>query len=206
MTDIKKVQEVFERTKGVKGANLTHLENQVGNALIEAASHLDNESKKLAQAILVHKVQEITYEKDKSLILIIVNYRSNKILLTPAYKKLITDLEKKLKKTTLIISHRSIQSRWVKENRKLTRPNSRTLTAVYSSILDELLLPAVITGHRIRVRLDGSSFSKITLDKSEQHYLEDRVGAIKACYKKLTTRDIEIDFQKEATFYTLKKG
>ena len=206
MTDIKKVQEVFERTKGVKGANLTHLENQVGNALIEAASHLDNESKKLAQAILVHKVQEITYEKDKSLILIIVNYRSNKILLTPAYKKLITDLEKKLKKTTLIISHRSIQSRWVKENRKLTRPNSRTLTAVYSSILDELLLPAVITGHRIRVRLDGSSFSKITLDKSEQHYLEDRVGAIKACYKKLTTRDIEIDFQKEATCYTLKKG
>ena len=206
MTDIKKVQEVFERTKGVKGANLTHLENQVGNALIEAASHLDNENKKLAQSILVHKVQEITYEKDKSLILIIVSYRSNKILLTPAYKKLITDLEKKLKKTTLIISHRSIQSRWVKENRKLTRPNSRTLTAVYSSILDELLLPAVIIGHRIRVRLDGSSFSKITLDKSEQHYLEDRVGAIKACYKKLTTRDIEIDFQKEATFYTLKKG
>lgn len=206
MTDTRKVQDVFERTRGVKGANLSHLENQVGNALIEASSHLDNENKRLAQAILVHKVQEITYEKDKSLILIVVSYRSNKILLTSAYKKLITDLEKKLKKTTLIISHRRIQSRWVKENRKLTRPNSRTLTAVYASILDELLLPAVIIGHRIRVRLDGSSFSKITLDKSEQHFLEDRVGAIKACYKKLTTRDIEIDFQKEATFYTLKKG
>ena len=206
MTDTRKVQDVFERTRGVKGANLCHLENQVGNALIEASSHLDNENKRLAQAILVHKVQEITYEKDKSLILIVVSYRSNKILLTSAYKKLITDLEKKLKKTTLIISHRRIQSRWVKENRKLTRPNSRTLTAVYASILDELLLPAVIIGHRIRVRLDGSSFSKITLDKSEQHFLEDRVGAIKACYKKLTTRDIEIDFQKEATFYTLKKG
>lgn len=206
MTDTRKVHDVFERTKGAKGANLSHLENQVGTALIEAASHLDTENKKLAQAILVHKVQEITYEKDKSLILIVVSYRSNKILLTSAYKKLITDLEKKLKKTTLIISHRKIQSRWVKENRKLTRPNSRTLTAVYASILDELLLPAVIIGHRIRVRLDGSSFSKITLDKSEQHFLEDRVGAIKAAYKKLTTRDIEIDFQKEATFYTLKKG
>ena len=206
MTDTRKVQDVFERTKGVKGANLSHLENQVGNALIEAAGHLDTENKRLAQAILVHKVQEITYEKDKSLILIVVSYRSNKILLTTAYKKLITDLEKRLKKTTLIISHRRIQSRWVKENRKLTRPNSRTLTAVYSSILDELLLPAIIIGHRTRVRLDGSSFSKITLDKSEQHYLEDRVGAIKAAYKKLTTKDIEIEFQKDATFYTLKKG
>jgi hypothetical protein len=44
------------------------------------------------------------------------------------------------------------------------------------------------------------------LDKAEQHFLEERTEAIKAAYKRLTTRDIEIDFQKEATFYTLKKG
>jgi hypothetical protein len=80
------------------------------------------------------------------------------------------------------------------------------LTAVYNSILDELLLPATIIGHRIRVRLDGTSFSKITLDKADQHFLEDRVAAIKAAYRKLTTREIEIDFQKEPTYYTLKKG
>ena len=46
----------------------------------------------------------------------------------------------------------------------------------------------------------------MTLDKGEQHFLEDRVAAIKAAYRKLTTREIEIDFQKESTFYTLKKG
>lgn len=67
-------------------------------------------------------------------------------------------------------------------------------------------MPAVIIGSRTRVRLDGSAFTKITLDKSDQHFLEDRVGAIKAAYRKLTTREIEIDFQKESTFYTLKKG
>jgi small subunit ribosomal protein S7e len=77
---------------------------------------------------------------------------------------------------------------------------------VYGSILDELLLPAVIIGSRTRVRLDGSALTKITLDKNEQHFLEDRVAAIKAAYRKLTTRDIEIEFQKESTFYTLKKG
>lgn len=70
------------------------------------------------------------------------------------------------------------------------------MTSVYASILDELLLPAIIIGHRTRVRLDGSAFSKITLDKGEQHFLEDRVAAIKAAYRKLTTREIEIDFQK----------
>ena len=46
----------------------------------------------------------------------------------------------------------------------------------------------------------------MVLDKSEQHFLEDRVEAIRTAYKKITNRDIEIEFQKESTFYTLKKG
>ena len=126
--------------------------------------------------------------------------------MTPVYKKLVTELEKKLKKTVLILSTRKIQSRWIKENRTQQRSNSRTLSAVYASILDELLLPGIIIGFRTRVRLDGSTFSRVILDKSEQHFIEDRVEAIRAAYRKLTNRDIEIEFQKEATYYTLKKG
>ena len=114
MAETKKVHDVFERTKGVKGGNLSHLENQVGGAILEAANHIDAENKKFANAILIHKVQEISYDKDKTLILINVTYRTNKILLTNGYKKLITELEKRLKKTVLIISNRRIQSRWVK--------------------------------------------------------------------------------------------
>jgi len=111
-----------------------------------------------------------------------------------------------LKRTVLVLSTRNIQSRWVKENRTQKRAYSRTLSAVYSAILDELLLPGVIIGSRTRVRLDGSSFTRITLDKNEQHFLEDRVEAIRAAYRHLTHREIEIDFQKEATYFTLKKG
>jgi small subunit ribosomal protein S7e len=156
--------------------------------------------------VTIVKAAEHTFQKDKSFILIHVNYRSNKLLLTPVYKKLVTELEKKLKKTVLVLSSRNIQSRWIKENKTQTRPNSRTLTAVYSAILDELLLPGIIIGLRTRVRLDGSTFTKIALDKTEQHFLEERVEAIKVAYKNLAHRDIEIEFQKEATFYTLKKG
>jgi small subunit ribosomal protein S7e len=185
---------------------LSHLEQQVGGALVEAISHLDAESKRLSSGILISRVSEHTFQKDKSFLLIHINFRSSKLLLTPIYKKLVTELEKKLKKTVLLLSSRKINSRWIKENRTQTRPNSRTLTAVYSAILDELLLPGVIIGQRTRVRLDGSSFSKIVIDKSEQHFLEDRVEAIKVAYKHLTHRDIEIEFQKEATYYTLKKG
>jgi len=169
-------------------------------------SHLDADSKKLVANLTITKAVEHSFQKDKSFILIYINYRSNKILLTPVYKKLVTELEKKLKKTVLLLSTRKIQSRWVKENKTQTRPNSRTLTSVYAAVLDELLLPGVIIGFRTRVRLDGTSFSKITLDKSEQHFLEDRVEAIKFAYKQLAHRDIEIEFQKESTYYTLKKG
>lgn len=173
---------------------------------MEAINHLDAESKRVAAVLHITRVAEHTFSKDKSFILIHLNFRSSKLLLTPIYKKLVTELEKKLKKTVLLLSTRSIQSRWVKENRTQQRSNSRTLSAVYSAILDELLLPGVIIGFRTRVRLDGSSFSRVVVDKTEQHFLEERVDAIKVAYKHLTHRDIEIEFQKESTYYTLKKG
>lgn len=51
-----------------------------------------------------------------------------------------------------------------------------------------MLLPGIIIASRTRVRLDGSSYRKITIDKSEQHFLEERVSAIRNAYRKLTTR------------------
>ena len=99
-------------------------------------------------------------------------FRSQKVLLTPLYKKLVNELEKKLKTTVLIVASRNIDSRWIKKNRTQKRPYSRTLTSVYENVLDELLLPGIIIGKNTRVRLDGTSYTKITIDKSEQHFLE----------------------------------
>jgi hypothetical protein len=67
-------------------------------------------------------------------------------------------------------------------------------------------LPGIIIGSRTRVRLDGSSFTRIVIDKSEQHFLEERVEVIRAAYKRLANREIEIEFQKDPTYYVLKKG
>ena len=60
MTEAKKVHDIYERTKGVKGANLSQLENQVGSALLDSASHLDAENKRLASGIKISKVQEVS--------------------------------------------------------------------------------------------------------------------------------------------------
>ena len=76
-------------------------------------------------------------------------------------------MEKKLKTTVLFVSARKIESRWIKRNKTQKRPYSRTLTSVYESILTELLLPGTVISDRTRVRLDGTSVRKITLDKGE---------------------------------------
>ncbi len=59
---------------------------------------------------------------------------------------------------------------------------------------------------RVRVRLDGSQVRKIVVEKGQQDFLENRTEAIKNVFKRLTTRDIEISFEKEPVYYTLKKG
>lgn len=80
------------------------------------------------------------------------------------------------------------------------------MTSVQESLLTELLLPGVIISDRVRVRLDGSQVRKLTVDKTEQHFLEERTDAIKKAFKQLTTREIEVEFDKDPTYFTLKQG
>ncbi len=206
MDATKKPSTIFARSKTSKNAQYTAIEQQTGAALQEIISQLDADNKRYGQFLEINKVVEIPNGKEKPTALVYLSHRSHKVLLTPLYKKLVAELEKKLKTTVLLIANRNIQSRWVKKNRTQKRPFSRTLTNVQESLLTELLLPGVIIGDRVRVRLDGSQVRKVTLDKTEQHFLEERVSAIKNAFKKLTTRDIDITFDKDPTYYVLKQG
>lgn len=201
-----KPSAIFARSKTSKNAQYSAIEQQTGTALQEIISQLEGDNKRFGTFLEINKVVEIPNGKEKPIALVYLSHRSHKVLLTGLYKKLVGDLEKKLKTTVLLIAGRNIQSRWVKKNRTQKRPYSRTLTNVQESILTELLLPGVIISDRVRVRLDGSQVRKLTLDKTEQHFLEERINAIKNAYKKLTTRDIEIEFDKDPTYYTLKQG
>lgn len=64
---------------------------------------------------------------------------------------------------------------------KQKRPRSRTLTAVYDNILEDLVFPAEIVGKRIRVKLDGSQLIKVHLDKNQQTTIEHKVSSRAMC-------------------------
>ena len=52
---------------------------------------------------------------------------------------------------------------------------SRTLTAVYDALLEDLVYPVEIVGKRIRIKLDGTQLIKVHLDKNEQTNIEHKV-------------------------------
>lgn len=167
----KKVSQIFARSKTTKNPSFTNIESQAGHALQDIVSHLEGENKRIGSFIEVNKVIEIPVGKQEPAVLIYFSYKSQKVLLTNLYKKLVSELEKKLKTTVLLVAARNIQSRWIKKNRTQQRSYSRTLTSVRENLLNELLLPGNIISDRTRVRLDGSSIRKIVIDKAEQHFL-----------------------------------
>lgn len=205
MEAAKKPSQIFARSKTNKNAQYSAIEQQVGTALQEIVGQLEGDNKRVGSFIEINKVVEVPFNKERPIALVYLSHRSHKVLLTLA-RKLTTELEKKLKTTVFIVSARNIESRWIKKNRTQTRPYSRTLTSVRENILTEILLPGSVISDRVRVRLDGSQVRKIVLEKSQQDFLENRTDAIKTVYKRLTTRDVEISFEKEPVYYTLKKG
>lgn len=93
--------------------------------------------------------------------------------------RLVRELEKKFSgKHVVFVGERKILPKPTRNTRnplKQKRPRSRTLTAVYDAILEDLVFPAEIVGKRVRVKLDGTQLVKVHLDKNQQTTIEHKV-------------------------------
>lgn len=76
-------------------------------------------------------------------------------------RKLVVEMERRLKMNVLFTAKRTIVSKWIKKHKSQMRPRNRTLTAVYDAVLDDLCLPSTILGKRTRVRIDNSRYVKV---------------------------------------------
>jgi len=186
----------------------SQLEDHVAKELHE----LENSSsdwKNDLKDVFITNVKEIDYtskdkKKSKPVYVVYVPYPCLKVI-QKLHKKLVPELEAKLKAQVLIVAKRTIQSKWLKTHKTQKRPNSRTLTAVHDAVLEDLLQPANVIGRRIRHRIDGTSVQKIILDQNDKDLIEDKLDAIAYVYKKISTKDITFEFRPEVTYYTTKK-
>jgi len=182
-------------------------EETVAQALFEVENAVGDLKETLKNVFIagVKEIETTVKGKKKNVYLVYVPFSALR-LLQKVQGKLVPELEKRLKNSTvLIVAKRTIQSKWVKTHRSQQRPRNRTLTAVYDAVLEDLCQPAAIIGRRYRHKLDGSVVQKVFLDQNEEAALKDKTESIVTVYKKLTTRDIQIEFKPELHFYTLKK-
>ena len=74
-------------------------------------------------------------------------------------------------------------------------PRDKTLTAVFDAYLDDILYPATIVGKRIRYPVGRTTRTyKVIIDPLDKEIVNYRVDAIKACFKALTNRKLDIEF------------
>lgn len=84
------------------------------------------------------------------------------------------------------------------------RPRSRTLKAVHTAILDDIVAPSGVTGRQIRCTVEGRRLEKVFLDPLDREIMEPRLEALAHAYQKLTTHHVVFEFSKPTAFQSKK--
>merc|ERR1712066_342527 len=171
------------------------LEISVAQALGDLQMNL-NEIRDDLAPLKIMSVREIDVTTNKKAIIIMVPF----IQLQQFRKiqpKLVRELEKKFSgRHVVFVANRRILKKPAKNNmvKRQKRPYSRTVTAVHTTILEDLTFPVEIVKKRSRVRADTSKLLKVFLDPKEQQYVETKVDTFAAVYKRLTGKEIAFEF------------
>jgi small subunit ribosomal protein S7e len=186
---------------------LTEAETKVAQTFKDIASASEIDLKDVYLSSVRYYDFSKEQKKGKSVYLVFVPYPSLNALLK-VQRKLVVELEKRLRSYVLLTAKRTIQSKWIKTHKSQQRPRSRTLTSVFDAILDDFCLPTNIIGKRTRVQTDGKRFTNVYLDEADRALFGDRADKLEAItqiYKSITSRDIRFEFKPDVTFYTYKK-
>ena len=143
----------------------------------------------------IKAIKKIQVAEDRAAIVIFVPYRAY-FTLNSVRSLVVQEVEKKHANTTvIIIPQRSIVSDKLSRYTNQIRAHSRTLSAVYDAILNDVVAPSIVVGKRIRYKSDGSSIIKVFLDKNTRKDVEAKIATFTAVYFALTHRNVEFSFQ-----------
>ncbi|XP_058118464.1 small ribosomal subunit protein eS7 [Anopheles ziemanni] len=176
------------------GAEPDAFEAQIGQAILEL--EMNSDLKPQLRDLHITRAREIEFNNKKAIVIYVPVPKQKAF--QKVQTRLVRELEKKFSgKHVVFIGERRILPKPMRGRRdpnKQKRPRSRTLTAVYDAVLEDLVFPAEVVGKRVRVKLDGSQLIKVHLDKNQQTTIEHKVDTFTSVYKKLTGRDVTFEF------------
>ena len=179
-----------EKEKGT----VSEIQKSVANSL-EKIKDSEKEHKAELEPLKIEHANEIQMVENKKCYLIQIS-TNNLSGFKKVHPLLTKKLEDHLTSTVIIIPARKRVNG--KEYRTFVSkkvPRDRTLTAVFEAYLDDLLYPATIIGKRVRYPVGSTNRTyKVIVDPLDKEIVNDRIEAIKACYKALTNRILDIEF------------
>jgi len=113
-------------------------------------------------------------------------------------------LESKFKQPIVVIANRTIISTRAVSHATQKRPRSRTLKAVHSAILDDIVAPSNVTGRQFKSTVEGRKIEKVFLDPLDREVMEPRLDSLTHAYAKLTTHTVHFEFSKPTAFQQKK--
>ena len=153
----------------------------------------NNELKAELKDLYINGAQEVDVSGGRTAVVIHVPFRKLKAF-NKIQQRLVRELEKKFSgKDVVLVATRRINP-VPSSGFARARPRSRTLTAVHTALLEDLVYPTEIVGKRQRYRLDGSRLLKVYLDPKDRNTTEYKLDTFAGVYKKLTGKEVVFEF------------
>ena len=184
----------MSKKENQKKGTVSEIQKNVSTAL-EKIKDSEKEHKAELEPLKIEHANEIQMSENQKCYLIQIS-TNNLAGFKKVHSLLTKKLEQHLSNTVMIIPARKRVNG--KEYRTFVSkkvPRDRTLTAVFDAYLDDILYPATIVGKRIRYPVGKTTRTyKVLVDPLDKETINDRLDAIKACFKALTNRKLDIEF------------
>ena len=176
------------------------------NKIIKDYANSNSELRDLLSKLTVQKVKEYSLtENNKTVgkaLLVFLPFNFH-VKQPQAVVRLMSEIKKKKSVQVFMTARRTMIH--PRSGYKQKIPKSRTLTAVYESLLDDLISPANILGKRTRFRMGGTQTLKVQLNVDNKGFLQPRLAAIKQIYASLTKKDLSFNFTEEPNYKIIPK-
>ncbi|KPA73698.1 putative mitochondrial ribosomal protein S7 [Leptomonas pyrrhocoris] len=188
------MQPYLRKLRKLKRSKPSDLEESVAKTLFE----LETSHKTLRQELPrfnINGVRMVKVPRSKKTAMVIFYPLRFLMLVRKVQRVLTSELEKRHSGCiVLLVAQRKITKRPTDLYKRQSVQRSKTSTAVFENILNDLIYPSDVVGRRWRFRTDGSKMMKVFLDARDRKRVESRLRVIAYVYKQLTHRRVSFGF------------